>query len=80
MHKGRFTRRGVVFEGSEAVPVGVIPKPRRNIPRYRLDRARRFSFRPFLDTKCMRILDCLVVEGMLGRTSEDLYYRNRAMP
>lgn len=29
---------------------------------------------------CLRILDCLVVEGVLGRTSEGLYYGNRAMP
>ena len=79
MHKGRFTRRGVVFEASEAVPVGVIPKLA-EIFRAIVSIEPAGFLSAFLDTKCMRILDCLVVEGMLGRTSEDLYYRNRAMP
>jgi hypothetical protein len=29
---------------------------------------------------CTRILDRLVIEGTIGRTSEGQYYRNRAMP
>jgi hypothetical protein len=32
------------------------------------------------DDVCMRILDCLVVEGALGRTSQGLYFQNRAKP
>ena len=39
-----------------------------------LSQARRlFDLRPEV---CMRILDCLVVDGTLGRTSDGVYYQN----